>query len=262
MKIRILLTTLCCLVVLSCSTQKHDIFEEKICDCVDKSYDSININFDNEMLKFEEYLINTKQLESSDGKSYYKIFNKIALTGEVPFKRDFDLKISKRENIVLYSKCFYSQINNPEIKNANSKIKALYDGYSELTFSNDINPSSIAKVIIRVLDPSDFNKEIYKFFALNTFNQMSLFNSYLEKKTQKEIELVVTDNHEIIINGEFVEIDSIENKIRNLLSTYTIDEKKNYIVNLFVENNVKIGIVKQIKNELDKVSPKKINLLR
>ena len=50
-----------------------------------------------------------------------------------------------------------------------------------------------------------------------------------EKKTQKEIELVVTDNHEIIVNGEFVEIDSIENKIRNLLSTYTIDEKKNYI---------------------------------
>jgi len=248
-------------IFISCSAQtdKQDKFENQICDCVDSSYDSIGVDFKQELLDFEKHLIETDQLENSDGESYYKIFKTIVAKGDIPIKTDYSIDKFTPDNFVIYAKCFYSQFDNPKLEDSDSKLKDLYRDFKRLSGSGNINPKSAAEVIINVLDADDFEKELYKFYALNTFYYTASTNGFTSFNDTEVIEIDITENQDVFLNGIKVDIDSISNKIIEITSEYSDEEKEKYRINLTVDKDVKMGVVTDVKLQLREANALRIN---
>ena len=257
---RILIATIFT-VLISCSAQldKQDKFENQICDCVDSSYDSIGVNFKQELNGFEKYLIESDQLENSNGESYYKIFKTIVANGDIPIKTDYSIDKFTPENFGLYAKCFYSQFDNTKLEASDSKLKDLYHDFKRLSGSGNINPKSAAEVIVNVLDADDFDKELYKFYALHTFYYTASVNGFSSFNDTKTIEIDITEKQEVFLEGVQVEIDSIANLIAKLTSNFTEEELENYRISLTVDKNVKMGVVTDVKIQLRKANALRIN---
>lgn len=151
---------------------KLDDFESQILDCIYLKYDSIGLNFKLELLKFEDYLIETNQLKDNSGKSYTEIFKKIKTENKIPLfidLKEFTIDKNNTNNFHFFSKCFYSKINNEKLKKSNSKIKSIYNLMkSNSTFAND-SLSNFAKGLLMILNENDLEEEFYRIWALNTF---------------------------------------------------------------------------------------------
>lgn len=253
------LVVLLCGFMISCSNQKQkqDKYEEAICDCLYQSYDSLGFNFKKEILKFEDYLIKSGQLESSKGQSYMMLLKNMAEKGEISLKEDFSIGISNRDYIAIFYKCFYSQYNNPELINSDSKLNSIYSEYHKLANSKEINPKSITNILIKTLDSSDYEKEFYKYLTLNTYYQIFLLNKS-KKSIGNNIHIYVGENQIIYLNGQFVILDSISSRIHNIISKYSDIEKETYVIKLIVNKNVKFGFVNSVKSELSDFNKKKI----
>lgn len=255
----LILTFLTILISCSVQTDKQDNFENQICDCVDSSYFSIGVDFKKELLDFEKHLIESDQLENSDGESYFKIFKTIVEKGDIPITTDYSIDKFTPDNFVIYAKCFYSQLDNPKLEDSDSKLKDLYYNFSRLTGSGNINPKSAAEVIINTLVADDFEKELYKFYALHTFYYTSSTNGLTSFNDPKMIEIVITENQDVFLNGIQVEIDSIAKKITKITSEYSNEERENYRINLTVDKDVKMGIATDVKLQLRQTNAMRIN---
>ena len=153
----------------SSKTDKQDDFETEICQCVYSKYDSIGIDLKDELLKYEQHLIDNKFLTDKTGQSYIKIFKTIANQNDNPITTDYSIDNLTPQTFILFSKCFYSKKDDPKLSTSNSKIKKLYIVYDSIATLGNINPSIVATALLTVLDANDFEKEFYRIYALHTF---------------------------------------------------------------------------------------------
>ncbi|MFB6318627.1 ExbD/TolR family protein [Saccharicrinis sp. FJH54] len=75
----------------------------------------------------------------------------------------------------------------------------------------------------------------------------------------KPVEISVTDNGAVSLNGTAVEIDSIGPYVSRLFSTYSDEQRSKVVVNLTIEKNVKAGVISDIKYQLRKAKALKMN---
>jgi len=249
------------LFVPACFSQelRMDIFEQSVCDCIEQKFDSIGIDINSELLKFEEYLIEKGQLKDSSGKSYYKIFQETAKNGSIPICADYPIDGLTIKNFALYSRCFHGLKNNEQLLDSDSKLNALYEAFTNLANRGNFYASSIAKEITKILKPKEFEKDIYRFYALHTFYYSANTNIPSDKKHLRYLAAIyINSNHEVFLNENLIPVNRIAEEINQLKKQKSLTELDTVNIRLFVEPEVKMSILSDVKNELKKVKPQKL----
>ncbi|MFB6341932.1 hypothetical protein ACE1ET_09420 [Saccharicrinis sp. FJH62] len=101
----------------------------------------------------------------------------------------------------------------------------------------------------------------YKIFILSIFTLLVSCNmrEVKPKNQVKPIQIEVTENNTVLLNGTVVEIDSIGPYVSRLFSTYSDKQGRKVVVNLTVAKNVKAGVISDIKYQLRKPKALKFN---
>jgi len=167
--------------------QVEDSIESKLLHCIINSYASKNININEELLELENYLIRNKIIKDNSGSSYYSIYKTIERDNDICFllpnkkiKRILQLKPTE----IYDPSCSFNAIShNPDSnKIYQSKIYQLYIEFDKIQESNNVTPSIVGKAIISVLNPSDFDKPLYRTLSLLIIAYTALTPDDFDKK--------------------------------------------------------------------------------
>ncbi len=96
------------------------------------------------------------------------------------------------------------------------------------------------------------------FFTIFSSNAQSKYPEIIGTET-KNIDLRIAKKNKIYLNNQLTPIDSVGVKIFKLTVNFSESDRANYIVNLIVENEVKIGILSDVKRHLRQVNATRIN---
>jgi len=239
----ILTFTLLILIINSCFGQDYSI-ESKHFDCLVKTAAELGIDLKKELSNFEEHLIKTGVLAGNSGESYYKIYEIIKETGDIDFVFQYSLLDSVKSSIDnvefsgLSSDCLrLAEKTQKSRKFKRSKLFQLKIGMDSITNSGDINVSNVTAVILRILNPRDFEHEYYKMTALLMLATTQDIDSGLIRKlpsvsdsNDKEpvdkrnllIMYVTTDNDSVKLNNAKVSIEDLT----EIVESYIISDSK------------------------------------
>lgn len=240
------------LLILSCKSlvEQNKQIESEICNCINEKFDSLGIDIKSESLKFEQYLVDNKQLIDISGKSYIKVFEIAAKENRFPLESNFVIENLKINTFVFFKKCFASR------KDKSKKIKILkfIAALDSIYETRSVGPSKLANTILNNLDSSDFEKEIYKTYALNIFyhSAKGIATNRTDAGNLILCEIKVTNDLNIYLNNGLVDIDNISKEILNLTKDLTKDDLERYIVEILIDSEVKMSLINDIKKRLKK----------
>jgi len=164
------IVSLVAFLLMSCGRQSHRI-ENDLFNCLMDSLSEDEKQKLTPLVKaFEKHLIEKGILESSEGKSYWNLYNKMAETGTYDFSNEFNFseKISfldrqnPAENEELIG-CHNSILQSE--KYTKSKLCEFHQEMESLK-KHKITPVIIAKTTIKHLSKEDFELEYNRFNAL------------------------------------------------------------------------------------------------
>ncbi|MFC3417720.1 ExbD/TolR family protein [Algoriphagus hitonicola] len=242
----------------SCGQTLENEIESILHDCLVKSYKAEQVNIKQELDELEKYLISSKSLKSSAGQSYFDFYKEIADLNDIPTTLDHD----RFENIYkLTPNKFYSIDCLEKLKRADSSTIA-DSKYSQMTLAiqnaaqNEVSPSSIAKAIISVLGPSDFDNQYYRAVALLTIAytansevgiQRQLETNENEDNAEYEsISVTLTEKDQIILNRN--EISQEELKIA--LAEFIKANGSNHEINLRADKAASYDFYLKIQDQI------------
>jgi len=210
--------------------QKKDKIETVLLNCLESSYNEIEVELNRELDELEKYLIDKGTLNSSAGQSYYDLYKQVVEINDIPN----ELNIDKFENLIklkpneYYSNiCLQSltKIDSSEI--TASKYYQLTLKMQEVASKGEISPSSIANAIISVLTPSDFDNPYYRAIALLTIANTSNIETGLVRKmkpinsvdysNQQTVSILANSNSEIIYNTKIISEKNLKNELYNFI---------------------------------------------
>jgi hypothetical protein len=245
--------------ILSCESleEQNEQLESEICNCINKKFDSLGIDIKNESLRFEQYLVDNKQLIDKSGNSYIKVFEIAAKENRFPLESNFVIKNLKIETFNFFKKCFASRRDNLK----KTKILRFIAALDSIYETHDVGPSKLAITILNNLDSSDFEKELYKTYALNVFylTAKGIASNRTDAGNLILCEIKVTNDLNIYLNNGLVDIDDISKEILNLTKDLTKDDLESYIVEIVIDSEVKMSVINDIKKQLKKARSMQIN---
>lgn len=230
------IATLC-----SCSRQDYPI-ETRQFECLAGTYAGLGVDLRQELSKFEEHLINAGVLSDKSGESYYEIYKKIEISGDVNFTFQYSFIDS------IKSHCDnYEDINADCIKQAEklkktrkykkSKIYQLEVAMDSILVTDNITVSNVASVILRILSPEDFENDYYRMSAIlmlattqDSYSGMSVKLPPITEEEQSEktesrnilFVFISTCNDSVMLNNRNVSIDNLADVVKN----YIISDSK------------------------------------
>lgn len=188
----------------SCSSQDYSV-ETKLFDCLSEKSKVIGIDLKNELTDFEEHLLRSGVLKDNSGQSYYNLFEIIKETGEINFAFQYSLIDSFKSNsesvefIDLKADCLNLEEKTEHTKKyKRSKLNKLKVGMDSIRNVENINTSDVAKVILRVLDPKDFEHNYYKMTALLMLATMRDIDLDVELELIRKLPTLNLNEKEII----------------------------------------------------------------
>lgn len=155
--------------ILSCSSDIYEYkFEDEMTQCVKDEFNSIGFDIENEFSSYEKYLIETNVLKDSSGKSYINFYKKIIKENDLLFACEYKMDTTIINNYKLLKKCYQSHKRDKSVEYKNSKAHKLQSAMDSLMSLENETASSIAKIVISILDSSDFEIKFYKIFMLQS----------------------------------------------------------------------------------------------
>jgi len=141
--------------------------------CLEETFQSLGVNIEEELAKLESYLIQTKQLKDSSGKSYFHFYDKIGLSNEyfsvVPYQEFTNLQAAQ------YLKAFNRNcLSKFDTINQGLKVNQLSASIAYLASKEEtLDPTTISKTITATLSPEDFNLPYFRALFLLTIANTS-----------------------------------------------------------------------------------------
>jgi hypothetical protein len=218
--------------LISC-VQENDRIETILLDCLESSYNEIEVDLNRELDILEKYLIDKGALKSSAGQSYYDIYKQVVEINDIPNELDIDkfenlLKLRPNEyysNICLQS---LTEIDSDEIKK--SKYYQLTLKMQEFESTEETSPSTVANAIISVLSPADFDKPYYRAMALLTILNISNIETGLVRKMKpvkpvdysdyQTVSIIANSKNEIIYITKIVNEKTLKSELYNFIKQY------------------------------------------
>lgn len=276
MKTNILLNIIIGFLFTSCVAQNERI-ENIIMECFYQSFADTGKEFRTLISDYENLLVNEKILTDNSGESYRQVLQKIAngnAFDKVPSKF-FSAELQKLEkpDLEKAQECQKIIINDSASYNM-SKLKGLEQAITNAQNSNDIEPSIIAKDILKVLTKEDFEIDFYKlriFFLFSIIDTDSGISRRLPKMEENQVEydltnalkIILNDKSEIYINDKKVTIAELKKIVRN----YELQNKSESVISLKTDRgtmyrtyiDVQNAIVGEIRHLRDKLAKEKYN---
>lgn len=224
---------------ISCGQKKDYEIESILLDCLTQSYRDHNVDINKELYEIENYLIESKALESSSGKSYIEFYQEIVKFNDFPATMDFERfnNIFKLKPNDLYKlECLenLSDLDSTSIKN--SRFLQMTIAIRNVT-SDNVSPSNIAEAILSVLNASDFDHPYYRAIALlsiasscnsgkATLMQMNSTDSF-ETDNCQTVLVKLTEKNQIVLNGN----NSVnQDELRKVLNDFIRLNKSNHLI--------------------------------
>ncbi len=242
----ILILIIFTLTINSCSGQDFSI-ESKHFDCMVKTSSELGVDLKKELSDFEEHLIEVGVLADNSGESYYKIYEIIKETGDINFEFQYSLIDSIKahidkdsiEVIEIIGDCLsLAEKTQKSKKFKRSKVYQLKVGMDSIVYSEKVNPSEIASMILSVLSPKDFEHDYYKMTVLLLLATTQDVDSGLIRKLpplpeSKEIEpidkrnllivYITTDNDSVMVNDKKESIEDLTSIVEKYIKSDSTD---------------------------------------
>ncbi len=229
------------LVTISC--KKEHCVESEIMDlmleCSGKEKE-----FNEYLLKVETEFVRQGILEDRNGASYYHIFESIAETGKIDF--EFGQPLTDYVNTEQVSQFVCNDsITLSKIKKLSeseeyqkSRIAVLQTRFDSLLNLGLFDAGLVAKEVVDVLSPRDFNHIYYKYTTLSLIITTQAIDDGLSRKLpppepegEKEIiearnlVNITIKNKSVELEGQVIKLEDLTKKLEEYLSVQKISEK-------------------------------------
>ena len=260
------LTTSLFLVLGACSSEiepMQDIFEATSCACIDTAYASHDIDINAQLKAYEKDLIANQHIPDSSAASYLALVEEIAHSGQLKFSTDFVIEGWEMERVQAFAHCFYMYKDDPVLEASNSKLKGIYHVYDSISQAAEFSPQVVAGALLEVLDVNDFKKPFYKLYVrhvLYSFAHPVALEVPVAQQPYEgpKISIVIDELEGIMLEGEQVEIENLVDSLQAFTAGWTDAEKADVLIALKVSNDVKMGVVSEVKGALREANLNKV----
>ena len=243
----------------SCVAQNNRI-EDKIMDCSYQSFADGGKEFRSLLADYEGLLINEGILADNSGKSYRQVLQNIANgknLDKAPSKFFTDeLQKIEKPDLEKAQECQKIIVRDSASYNF-SKLEGLEQAFMTSQNSNAIQPSLLAKDILKILSEEDFEIDFYKvriFFLFNLIEPDSGVNRRLPEIDNNQIEYDLTnalkiflnDQSEILVNEAKVTLDELKELVRD----YELKNKSESIISLKNDRKTKYKNYVEVQNAI------------
>ncbi len=255
----IIFTTFFC----ACSSnvpEKDYNFENNALKCGIQEFKKIGVDIVQELNKYEAYLIEEGILKSKSGKSYKNFINKSIKKDTLVLPCMYKADSLINENFKFLWHCFRRLELNKSQKYIESKAHKLNKAIDSLSITNNVKEFTILQAISSVADTTDFSNDFYRLYSLQLCYHKEAYDIYKIQDAKKpKIFLSIYYEKDIKVNGVQVKIEELKEKLMVETEKFTEEDKKELIIKLKVEKNVKMGVVTDVKKILREVGLLKIN---
>lgn len=218
-------------VILICFSCKNKI-EDEFCECIYKSYNLNEVEFNTIFKGFEDDLIEQKVLKDNSSNSYYDLIRDISNGYDIYFipSEEFTKFFNgiKEEDLTDIKDCYSKIKEKKEFENSNLKI--LGDSLSNVS---EKSSQKILDLYLKIIPKEDLTNNYHKykiFFTLLFLNQYNQGVSnldtkfkntdYNKKNIYNTLDISLTEKNEILINSKKINV----NDFRQIVYLF---EKKN-----------------------------------
>lgn len=277
MKTNFLLYIIIALLFAPCIAQNNRI-ENLLMDCSYQAFADNGKEFKTLISDFESLLIKEKILADKSGNSYRQVLQKIADGKEfnkVPSTL-FSVELQKIEkpDLEKVQECKKNIVKDSSLYDM-SKLKVLEQAIDNAQNSGDLQPSLIAKGILKVLTKDDFELDFYKlrtFLLFSLIDPDSGINRRIPEMEENQVEydltnalkITLNDKSEIFVNDKKVTIV----ELKKLVRFYELENKSESIISLKANRetmyktymDVQNAIVSEIRHLRAKLAKEKYNM--
>lgn len=234
--------------------------EQALCDCIYTAYANSGVDLKAELDTLEKHWIKEGQLADSSGESYMRIYEAIRDSGDNPIRNTLDRPSLNNSSFRKFTNCFNSPKLDSMLRESESKIPALRQAYDSLYQTGMMDMPHVVEAMLTVLEPSDFETEFYRLYALLTFYYTANQSLGLKANEPKGpvIELKVFENGDLLVDNEPCTISELTKRIEAIRETYTEEELAFHSILLKVDYDTKMAVITDIKVELRKIQALKL----
>ncbi|WP_162984870.1 ExbD/TolR family protein [Mesonia aquimarina] len=254
MKLKVIIIFLLIVSILSCKSQ--DRGEVKLMECFYEHLDDNGVRMRQNMLDFQQLLINEGILRDASGKSYRSIFESLATKNNSSFQSpsEFFISYGKEKNtplIFTMKTCNMAVLENKN--NDLKKIVELNNQVATLQKGGDLNTSQLSNAILEVLNEEDFELDYYKFktfLLLDLLKSEQSFNKELPKSklnSSNTFQLSIKKDNTILVD----EVPTELGNLKTLLISYFKSQKSNSVVVLKTSKESKYKNYIEVYNEIN-----------
>lgn len=255
-------------IIVSCIGCQSKI-EDKFCECIYKSHNLNENEFNNIFKKIENHLIEQKVLKDNSSNSYFDLLSNISNGYDIYFipSKEFTKLFNNinEESIISLNDCYNKLKSKKDFKNSNIKILG-----DSLINSSDKSAQKVLNLYLKIIPKEDLINNYHKykiFFILFYFNKYNNGISNLipefkgkdnkEKIAYNALDIKLNENNEIIINENKISKNNFrkivydfekENESITQFNIYTKGETS-YAFYLEIESHINIEVEK-LKNEI------------
>jgi biopolymer transport protein ExbD len=236
-----------------CSAQK----EQKLLECIVKSYENAGIEVMPLLNDMENRLIETGVLASCEGLSYYSYLEQISKNG-LPDKPQIDMTSYAGLLSLSVNQYYYGC---PERKSfSTKKQRRLSEKFAMLSQKEAVSLEIVAKTIISVLSPTDFEIPYYRVITLliianlnvpvdTSFTHPDVAETPTLPEGMKTMSIFIDGNNKIHLNSAIVSPDQVQGFLKKFIKT----EQANHCIELTAERGVNYSLYVDLQNSLLKI---------
>ncbi len=198
--------------------------ENKIFNCIKERFKTKNIDIEEDILKYESFLVKSQYLKDNTGISYIEAYKKMADAGTLlfpPVSPEIQL-----DNLINHSDLF--QIN-PCVSDSEAGLlkNAKISDFAQSR--DDVSPKEIFNYILQTFSDKDFDNLYYKYIFLTaitaTREYLNIDDNTLEIKKRNIVDIFIDDNDKIYINNEHVKKRKFKSKLLVYIRGSKTDER-------------------------------------
>ncbi len=234
--------------------------QDSYLECFIELHHKDGIDIISELGKFENHLIDNDLIKDSSIGSYLKFFDKLTQKNQLSIHQNYKISKLTKEHLFGTLDCL------PELPDAvGTDLDDVHNDTINITDSNQ-NFTETGKLNFPLLGSKNIllltnDRLTYRFKRIHALYQLYFLTTFefIDYRTlpaaKGSIEIVIDELEQIIINGDSVSLNGLENKIREI----TNGQSGAYNYTLKCNKNTTLGIIVDVEKTLQKMPIRQYN---
>ena len=150
-----------------CLSQDVQKTENEIWSCVKNNYKNYSIDIEQELIDYQQFLVNKSYLKDTTGASFILIYQNIAKENDnLILINSYDQFKTIGINQENFSGCYIR--NRERIVESNHPFKKYYEFLDNKLGGNSQQLSQVSKLLLKKMIESDFDSKVFRYYSLYT----------------------------------------------------------------------------------------------